>query len=147
LRATFETPLTLSSPNHPDEIEGEIQVRRGDSIPSVPRHNLKADLSVTAGQAIVGASLVSTSSQYLRGDEANLLEAIDRSTVVNLSGSYPLLRRARVVARVTNVFDTEYASFGLLGEPDEVLGDEFDDPRFFSPGPPRAAWVGLEVTF
>jgi hypothetical protein len=28
-----------------------------------------------------------------------------------------------------------------------VLGDEFEDPRFVSPGPPRAAWVGIELAF
>lgn len=66
---------------------------------------------------------------------------------MNLSSSYALHRRARVVARVTNVFDADYATFGLLGEADEVLGDEFDSPRFHSPGAPRAAWIGLEVTF
>jgi iron complex outermembrane recepter protein len=35
LRATFETPLTLSSPNHPDEVDGEITVHPGAAIPSV----------------------------------------------------------------------------------------------------------------
>jgi outer membrane receptor protein involved in Fe transport len=147
LRATFDTALTLSSPNHPDEDEGEITVSPGDSIPSVPRHNLKADLSVTAGKATIGASLLSTSSLFLRGDEANLLPPIDSATTLNLSASYALHRRARIVARLTNVFDTDYATFGLLGEGDEVLGDEFDDPRFLSPGAPRAAWVGVELSF
>lgn len=70
LRAAFETPLTLSSPNHPDEDDGEIEVRAGNAIPSVPRHNLKADVSVTAGQATIGANLATTSSQFLRADEA-----------------------------------------------------------------------------
>lgn len=51
------------------------------------------------------------------------------------------------VFRVTNLFNTDYAMFGLLGEADEVLGDEFDDARFLSPGAPRAAWVGIEVSF
>jgi outer membrane receptor protein involved in Fe transport len=30
LRATFETPVTLASPNHPDAADGEIAVRPGD---------------------------------------------------------------------------------------------------------------------
>ena len=68
------------------------------------------------------------------------------SSVVNLSGSYELHRRARLVARVTNLFNAECATFGLLGEADEVPGDDFDDPRFLSPGPPRAAWVGIEFS-
>ena len=33
LRATFGTPLTLSSPNHPDEVDGEIRVLPGNWIP------------------------------------------------------------------------------------------------------------------
>jgi outer membrane cobalamin receptor len=147
LRATFNTPLTLSSPNHPGEVDGEIVVAPGDSIPGVPRHNLKADLTVTSGPATVGASLASTSSQFLRGDEANLLSPLDGSAVVNLSGSWALHRRTKIVARVSNLFNADYASFGLLGEADEVLGDDFDDGRFLSPGAPRAAWIGVELSF
>ena len=48
--------------------------------------------------------------------------------------------------RVENVFDYEYETFGLLGEPDEVF-DDFQDPRFFGAGPPLGAWVGVELQF
>jgi outer membrane receptor protein involved in Fe transport len=147
LRATFETPLTLSSPNHPDEIEGEISVREGDSIPSIPRHNLKADLSVRVGRATAGGMLATTSSQFFRGDEANLLPPIDSWGIVNLFGGYELHPRARLFGRVTNLFNAEYETFGLLGEPDDVLGDDYEDPRFLSPGAPRAAWIGIEFSF
>jgi outer membrane receptor protein involved in Fe transport len=146
LRATFETPLTLSSPNHPDEVDGEIVVRPGDMIPSIPRHNLKADVSVMVRRLTIGTALATMSSQFLRGDEANLLQPVDGSAILNLSGSYTLHRRARVVARITNLFNADYETFGLLGEADEVLGDDFDDPRFLSPGAPRAAWVGIEFS-
>ena len=44
-----------------------------------------------------------------------------------------------VFARVDNVFDAEYETFGLVGAADEVLGDEFEDPRFVSPAAPSAA--------
>lgn len=36
---------------------------------------------------------------------------------------------------------------GVLGEADEVLGDDFDDPRFLGPGAPRAAWLGITLSF
>jgi outer membrane receptor protein involved in Fe transport len=147
LRATFDTPLVISSPNHPEAVDGEIRVAAGDSIPSVPRHNLKGDVTFTLGRTSVGAVLASTSSQHLRGDEANLLAPIEASAVVNLTGSYLVAPNARITARLTNLFGAEYATFGLLGEADEVLGDGFEDPRFVSPGPPRAAWVGIELTF
>jgi hypothetical protein len=145
LRATFDTALTLSSPNHPDAVDGEIQVARGHSIPGVPRHQAKGSVSIVAGRVSAGASLVSMSSQFLRGDEANRLEPVARSTIVHLSGGVALHRRVRIVARMTNVFGATYSTFGLLGEADEVLGDAYDDVRFVSPGAPRAVWAGVEM--
>jgi iron complex outermembrane recepter protein len=41
LRATFETPLTLSSPNHPEAVDGEMPVSPGNTIPSVPHTTSK----------------------------------------------------------------------------------------------------------
>jgi outer membrane receptor protein involved in Fe transport len=49
-----------------------------------------------------------------------------------------------VFARVENVFDEDYETFGLLGEPDEVF-ENFADPRFLGAGPPRGAWVGVRI--
>lgn len=147
LRARFDTPLTVGSPNHPDAIEGEIAVAAGSDIPSIPRHNLKADVTVSAGRAGVGAFLSTSSGQFLRGDEANLMPQVEGSSVVGLTGSFTIHRRARLVGNVTNLFGARYETFGLLGEADDVLGEEYDDPRFLSPGAPRAAWVGLELSF
>ena len=146
LRATFETQLTLASPNHPDAVDGEIAVEPGDTIPSVPRHNFKGDISATVGRATIGTTLGVVSSQFLRGDEINSLSRVAGSAMVNASGSYSLHRRVRVVARITNIFNAEYETFGLLGEADEVLGDDYDDPRYLSPGAPRAAWFGVEFS-
>jgi hypothetical protein len=58
-----------------------------------------------------------------------------------------LSRNLALSARVANLFDAEYSTFGLLGEADDVLGDEFEDRRFVSPAAPRAAWFGIEVSF
>ena len=146
VRARFDTPLTLSSPNHPDEEGGEIAVAAGNRIPGVPQHIVKAGLSTDIRRLSVGINLQSNSSQYLRGDEANLLPTLDGFTVVNLMADYALGRHVAITARVANLFDSEHSTFGLLGEADEVLGDDFDDPRFVSPGSPRAAWVGIRVS-
>ncbi|MQA29288.1 MAG: TonB-dependent receptor [Luteitalea sp.] len=147
LRARFDSPLTLSSPNHPDEEDGEVEVEAGSRIPGVPQHNLKANLSATIKRLTIGGSVLTTSKQYLRGDEANLLPTIDGFSVANLTASYAIARHIALTARVTNLFDSEHSTFGLLGEADEVLGDDYEDPRFLSPGAPRAAWVGLEFSF
>jgi outer membrane receptor protein involved in Fe transport len=147
LRARFGSPLTLSSPNHPDEVDGEIFVDEGSWIPGIPRHNLKGEIAASFGRFSLQADAGVTSSFYLRGDEANLLDPIDGRVIVNLGAGWQLGTRARLVGRVSNLFNAEYSSFGLFGEADEVLGDDFDDPRFESPGAPRAAWIGLELAF
>jgi len=45
------------------------------------------------------------------------------SVIVNVFGSFELHRRARLVARATNLFNARYQTFGLLDEADEVLGN------------------------
>jgi outer membrane receptor protein involved in Fe transport len=66
---------------------------------------------------------------------------------VNLAARYSVTPRVEVFADVINLFNAEYETFGLLGEADDVLGDDYDDPRFVSPGAPRAAWVGVRLKF
>lgn len=144
LRATFEAPFTLSSPNHPHALAGEIGVRPGGSIPGVPRHHAKGEFEAALGRSTIGAAVAVTSSQFLRGDEANLLPPIAGAATLNMSGGYAIRPRVRLVGRVTNVLNARYETFGVLGEADDVLGAGYDDPRFHGPGAPRAAWVGLE---
>lgn len=146
LSATFETPLTLSSPNHPDAVDGEITVDRGQTLPGVPRHNLKFGIDVTFGRTSLAGNVAAVSSQYFRGDEANLLDPIDGYALVNLSARHQLRRGIALAANLTNLFGSEYSTFGLLGEADDVLGDDYDDPRFLSPGSPFGIWVGIELS-
>ncbi len=145
LRATFESPLTLSSPNHPHAVDGEIVVTPGDTMPGVPRHHLRTAVTAALGALTMGATVVAGSSHYYRGDEANQLDPVEGFAVVNLTGRYAITPRVSIVGRLSNLFDARYATFGLLGEADEVLGDDFDDPEFQSPGAPRAAWIGVQV--
>ena len=147
VRARFDTPLTLSSPNHPEAQDGEIAVAAGDRIPGVPQHNIKASLSSTIRRLSLGGSVVAMSSQYLRGDEANLLSPLEGFSTVNVVASYALSKQVAIQGRLTNLFDVKSSNFGVLGDATDVLGDQFDDPRFVSPNAPRAAWVGLEVAF
>jgi hypothetical protein len=47
---------------------------------------------------------------------------------------------------VNNLFDANYATFGVLGDATPVL-PATTDPRFIGPGAPRAAWVGVDVNY
>jgi iron complex outermembrane recepter protein len=128
-------------------VDGEIDVEKGARLPGVPRHNAKFSGRVGNTRGSVQASLNLSSSQSLRGDEANLLDPIDGYAVVNLAARYAVTTRVELFADVINLFDAEYETFGLLGEADDVLGDDYDDPRFVSPGAPRAAWLGVRLKF
>ncbi len=148
ISATFETDLTVSSPNHPEARGGEIDVENGDYIPGVPQHNLKADITFAVTDALsLGTNILINSSQVFRGDEGNLMDRIPGYSLVNLRGRYMFWNNFSVFAKVNNLFNETYETFGLFGEADEVLGDDFEDSRFLSPGAPRAAWIGLEVIF
>ena len=83
---------------------------------------------------------------YLRGDESNQLDTTDAYAVVNLVGNYQVTRNFSLFARVENLFDTDYETFGLLGEPDEIPGfEDFEDPRFLGPGAPIAGFIGIRI--
>lgn len=148
LEATFEENFTVSSPNNPAAIDGEIEVRPGDRLPLTPEHQLKAAVSwQLSPQVSLGADLVYVSDQVYRGDEGNDVDPIDDYTVVNARADYTLNDNWSVFIRVDNIFDADYETFGLFGSPDEVLGEEFDDSRFLSPGAPIGAWVGIRARF
>ncbi|MEW8505893.1 MAG: TonB-dependent receptor [Candidatus Thiodiazotropha sp.] len=148
LKATFEENLSIASPNNPFAVDGEIAVESGDRLPGLPENLLKAGLTyrVTPNFSL-GADLQYSSDIVLRGDESNLDEEIDGYSVVNLRGEYQASDNLKLFAKVDNLFDREYETFGLYGEADEVLGDDYENPRFLSPGSPRAVWAGIRYTF
>ncbi|MBN1237652.1 MAG: TonB-dependent receptor, partial [Gammaproteobacteria bacterium] len=148
LDATFRNALAVPSHHHPLAAGGEIRVEPGDELPLIPRQLLKAGVRFAATpRLILGADLFASGGQYSRGDEANMLGRIDGYSVLNLRAEYALKDAVRLFASVDNAFDAEYETFGVFGEADEVLGEGFDDPRFFSPGAPRAAWIGVRLSF
>jgi iron complex outermembrane recepter protein len=157
VEATFEEAFTVNSPNHPvfdDEPDaaeivgdGKLLVAEGSDIPGIPRHqiNVGLDFGLT-DRFTIGGDASLRSGVFLRGDEANLLSKTGSYTVVSLRGEFRVNDAVRVFARVENLFDEDYESFGLLGEPDEVFPD-FEDPRFYGAGPPFGAWLGVRVNF
>lgn len=153
IEATFQDDLAVLSPNHDfaDEEDGTIQVESGDRIPGIPAHQLKLGGDYYFNdRASLGFDVVYNSSQYMRGDESNQLDTVDGYAIVNLRGSWSVTEHIDLLFRVSNLFDTDYESFGLLGEnPSEVKApalEGFTIPRFFGPGAPRAGFVGIRVS-
>lgn len=146
LAATFQTPFTAPSALHPDAVNGLIDVPAGAHIPSVPRHIAKLALSVASAFGLSGGvNLVANSSQYLRGDEANLLAPVPGYVVVNARVAYRVGSHASVFLLASNLFDAGYSTFGVLGDATGVLGPTYDSPRFLGVGAPRAAWLGVDL--
>ncbi len=158
LKATFENDFeAITSEGHPngEEIEGgegaTIDVSSGDDIPGLPDHSLKlgADYLLFDNLSL-GFDVIYNASQVLRGDESNQLDTLDGYAVVNLRGRYRFNDHLELFARITNLFDKDYESFGLLGEePGEVevpLFEDFENPRFVGPGAPRAGFVGIKLS-
>jgi len=148
ISATFEDAFNINSPNHPAAADdAELRVPEGADIPGIPRHQVNAALDFEFnGRLTMGIDASFRSGVHLRGDEVNLLSRTRSYGVVNLRGEFRVSDALRLFARVENLFDAEYESFGLLGEPDEVFPD-FEDPRFFGAGPPLGGWVGVRATF
>lgn len=149
LKATYETAFTAPSPNHPlANASGNIQVRPGDRIPGMPAHTFKAgaDYKITDSLTI-GGDLLYNAGSYLRGDEANLLDKTDGYTIVNLHGSWRINDHFSAFARIDNLFNTSYDTFGILGDTSGVTFNPplSDNPRFLSPGSPRAGFIGVRA--
>ncbi len=138
VKATFGTDLSLPSANHPLAIGGEIDVLNGDTIPGIPRHVLKAGLQFSFGRLALGMTARAQSSRYYRGDEANLLPTVPGLATADLDLSWSFAPRISVGLSVDNLFDAEYETFGVLGDATNVLGEDFQDHRFLSPGAPRS---------
>ena len=148
ISATFESTFQSSSANNPfADANDLITVEAGDSIPGIPDHTFKfgGDYAFTS-RFSMGGDVLYTSGVYLRGDESNQLGKLDAYTTVNIRGEYRINDMFSVFARINNLFDAEYESFGLLGEPDEVPGfGGFTDNRFVGIGAPISGFLGLRL--
>lgn len=155
LRATFESELELPAGAHPsfggdddDEEEEEdeqgnvLEVEPGSRMPGLPTHSVKAGVAVRpVPQLEIGLSTIGQSSQPFRGDEANLLDPVEGFVVLNAHVSYQLLPELQLFVRANNLLDTEYSTFGVLGEPAEALPGT-SNPRFYGPAAPFGIWAG-----
>lgn len=148
LDATFREDFTVASVNHPGADDGEIEVEAGDRLPLTPEHLMKAGLRFALSDELTfGADWQWTSAQFVRGDEGNLADKLDGYTVLNARAQYRFSQSVRLFASIENLLDADYATFGVFGDADDVLGDAFDEPLFMSPGAPRAVYFGLRLDF
>jgi iron complex outermembrane recepter protein len=150
--ATFQSAITLSSPNNPSaDAAGDIQVRPGDHLPGIPQHRLKlsADYAIT-DKWTFGGNVIVASDQYFFGDQSNQNPKLGGYYVVNLHSSYAITDNVELFVLVDNLFDRKYATFAIFGDvtktPLPGVANP-SDPRFESVSPPLSAFGGLRIRF
>ncbi len=168
IRATFLTPISLSSPNNPtaDPVTGAIQVNPGDNIPGIPNHKFKfgIDYEVLPGWKI-GGDIVYRSSQFYVGAENNTLgpglnPRVSGYAQLNLRTSYQVTKDVQVFGLINNALNYRAATYGTLYETsstqNQVNGNPpgvcdaglycSADPRAVTLAPPLEAMVGVKYT-
>jgi iron complex outermembrane recepter protein len=144
LNARFLDGFDIQSPL--DEAE-RVRVGRGARIPGIPEHIFKAAISVDLWQKLsFGINGTYSGNRAFRGDEANITPKLSGYWLFNATAEYKVTDNFTVFGKVDNLFDVRYNSFGLYGNPTEVLGGAFNDHRFVSPGAPRAGWIGVRLS-
>lgn len=138
-----------------------IQVKDGDYLPNIPKHNFKIRAKYQLQPAwYLGATATTFSSSFMMGNEnqkhneSNGVQGeVPGYTAVNLDSAYHFsgtLNGLKLYAKLINVFDNEYYTGGRMAQTfvqkDRTFGAERDVASLV-PGAPRAGWIGLRYEF
>jgi outer membrane receptor protein involved in Fe transport len=164
--ATYQNDLTLAnevnSTTAPDSSGNDvINVRKGNRLANIPAHQLKVRLTYAlTPDWVVGTNVTAFSDRYMRGNENN--SHVDQGdsvgngkvagyAVVNLDTRYNIGNGWSVFGKAINVLDNEYNNGGMMGESmftaNGVFTGNETNSGFFSPGAPRAGWLGVRYEF
>jgi outer membrane receptor protein involved in Fe transport len=151
--ARFLDALQVGSNSPFADANGNVQITPGNQIPAIPRNRVKANFDYAITDAFkVGGDAIFVGSQYFVGDESNQFMKLPSYAVFNLHTSYQIDKNFQIYARVDNVFDNRYATYGTFFDTGALPnfangGAAFTDPQSLSPARPRAFYTGLKVTF
>lgn len=144
LNARFQDGFTTQNPLDNDQA---ALVEKGDRIPGLSEHMFKATIGVNLWQRwSLSIDTQYSGDQFFRGDEANTTDRLGGYWIFNARTEFEVNEHVALFGRIDNIFDRDYKTFGVYGEADEVLGDDFDNGRFVSPGMPRAGWLGIRLS-
>ena len=151
--ATFQSPLDLPSDEAANDAAtagGFVAVEPGDRIPGIPRHSFKAGIRYALSDAWdVMLETITASSRIFVGDEGNDQAELAGYGITNLRSVYRAGEHVELFARIDNLFDKHYATFGALAELELFLSEVpgASDPRFVAPGAPRSGFAGVRLRF
>jgi len=138
----------------------DINIKKGARIAGLPEHTIKLNADWHAATKwLVGGTVIATSSLVTQGNEdgrvAETVSAnakVDGYFLLNLHANYEVTKGLDYFARLNNVFDRRYETYGLMGKswfdaagnPSANVGEA---SRFVAPGAPRSILVGLHYRF
>jgi outer membrane receptor protein involved in Fe transport len=151
--AIFLNSFLVGSNSPFADANGNIQVSPGNQIPMIPHQRFKfsADYEVTP-QFTIGGDVNVVGPQYFAGDPSNQFPQLPAYWCADLDASYKVTKNIQIYAKVENVFDNRYYTYGTFFDTTEVPnytngGAPFTDPRSLNPARPRAFYAGLRATF
>ena len=153
VHATFESFLQLPGDedvNNAATKDGFLAVKPGDRMPGIPQHSVKAGILQGLTQKWdLAVETILGSSRFFLGDEGNDQPPLDGYGIVNARTTYRISDAIEFFARVDNVFDLGYETFGVLAELEVPIREvpNASIPRFVGPGAPRSAFTGIRVRF
>lgn len=133
----------------------DVAITPGTRITDLPRHTLKvgADWRAVPGLTL-GASVTAVSRLTVQGNEdgAHPEWRIGGHALLSLHASYKSSNKWEWYARLTNVTDRRYETYGAAGASffpgGRLLAQgKAEEARFVAPGAPRAVAAGLRFSF
>ncbi len=123
-----------------------VPVHPGDRIPGIPRQIAKLRLGWQANAAMHVETLVQAQGpSFARGNENNLpaLGRIPGFALTRIGFTRRVGARLDLVGSVSNVFNRQYANFGMLSRNDLKGGAP---ENFLAVGQPRTLFLGVKAT-
>ena len=158
LEATYEESGLLFG-------ERSVQAMPGMRIPGIPENVFRLGVDWTPQDDLkIGLTFIATSDLITQGNEDGQIggdddvitrdASVDGYQLVNLNMRYERSENLTIFARVTNLFDEKYETYGAMAESvfnknGNFVGDD-EGPtvnRFVAPGAPRGVFVGLNYKF
>ncbi len=143
--------------------ERNITVRPGTRIAGLPKHTIRIGVDWRVDpKLVIGGTVVATSSIVTQGNEDGLIgdgEKVNASvkgySVLNMHANYEASKGLDYFARINNVFDTRFETYGLMAlNMFDQNGNQYSSPsspptfsRFVAPGAPRNFMVGVRYRF
>ena len=158
LEATYEESGLLFG-------ERSVQALPGMRIPGIPENVFRLGVDWTPQDNLkIGLTFIATSDLITQGNEDGQIggdddvitrdASVDGYQLVNLNMRYERSENLTIFARVTNLFDEKFETYGAMAESvfnknGNFVGDD-EGPtvnRFVAPGAPRGVFVGLNYMF